>query len=393
MARFIFAIVLCLLFASYIPMGCDSSGGGGSGSSTTVEQPPAELVIRAVRDLGVIPVNPMILKRDCGFSAIFQQRLAFIFGDTLLESPNAEDCCFPSNSWSFTYDLDVGDGIAGLVETVDAVGAPLELFPLTQQEKDYNASHAGECCEIEPCTAHWDIWPGTIVVDDARDVAYVFYRKVHVEDGLFKFIHIGHSVAVWKKVTEVTERPVFNYVDSYPTLMFSEEGPGFGSASLVMGDVVYVYGCELGEDKLSKPCHLARVPIADILDRSAWSFYSGAGNWSPEILDAAVVFYGNDMMSVSFNPHLNRYIAVYSQSLGAEAMIRIASRPEGPWSAPVELFSVEAPENVHGWVYDFLAHPDLSQDNGRTIYITYTIKTDPMTSEMKLVAVDLDMSR
>jgi hypothetical protein len=100
------------------------------------------------------------------------------------------------------------------------------------------------------------------------------------------------------------------------------------------------------------------------------------------------------MMSVSFNPHLNRYMAVYSKSMGAEAMIRIASRPEGPWSAPVELFGVEAPENVHGWVYDFLAHPELSKDNGRTVYITYTIKTsDPMTSEMRLVAVELDMSR
>jgi len=335
----------------------------------------------------------MVLKRDCGFSAIFQQRLVFVFGDTLLASPNARDSFFPSNTWSYTYDLDAGDGITGLTETVDTVGAPLKLFPLTQEERDYNASHAGVSCEVEPCTAHWDIWPGTIIVDDNRDVAYVFYRKVHVEDGLFKFLHIGHSVAVWKKVTEVVERPVFNYVDSYPTLMFSEDGPGFGSGALVKGDVAYVYGCELGADKLSKPCYLARVSMAKILDRSAWSFYIGEGNWSSDILDAEIIFNGNDMMSVSFNPHLNRYMAVYSKPMGAEAMIRIASSPEGPWSSPLELFGVEAPENVHGWVYDFLAHPTLSQHNGRTVYITYTIKTtDPMTSEMRLVAVELDMS-
>ena len=59
----------------------------------------------------------------------------------------------------------------------------------------------------------------------------------------------------------------------------------------------------------------------------------------------------------------------------------------------MELFSVDAPENVYGWVYDFLAHPEFSQDNGRIIYITYTKKIDRMHSQLRQVAVELDPPR
>jgi hypothetical protein len=394
MLRIVIALTLFVLFASYLPVGCGTSGGGGSGTVGQTSQPAAiGVVVTAVRDLGAIPVNSMILKRDCGFSAMFGGKSVWLFGDTTLLTPSAGDCVLLSNTLSTTFDLDAGDGIDGMSERVDPVGAPAEFFPLTLEEQEYNARHAGEFCEVEPCDAHWGIWPGTIIVDKSKDWAYVFYRKVHIESGFFKFLHVGHSLAIWKDPDGPVERPVFNYVESYPTIFFSEsEQLGMGSASLVMGDEAYVYGCELGEDKLTKPCHLARVAFADILDKTAWTFYSGNGLWSPDGTQAKVIFYGNDMMSVSFNPYLNRYMAVYSEPLAAKAMLRTAVKPEGPWSEPVALFTVDAPENAHGWVYDFLAHPEYSQDNGRIIYVTYTMKLDQMRSETRLMAVELDIA-
>ena len=71
-------------------------------------------------------------------------------------------------------------------------------------------------------------------------------------------------------------------------------------------------------------------------------------------------------------------------------MLRTAAHPKGPWSAPTELITVEAPENVYGWVYDFLAHPELSQDDGRTIYITYSQSIDEKHTQLKLVAVEVE---
>ena len=398
MLRVLFAIGLFLFFISYFPQGCGGGGGGDDDAGlpvespdTVVTEPDAEVTVTAVRDLGPIRINEVIMKRDCGFSARYKGKSVWLFGDTLLASPNEDGRTFLSNSWSSTYDTDAGDGIAGFVERVDAVGAPVEFFPLTAVEAALGDGHEGEVCEDVECTAHWDIWPGTIVVDEEKDWAYIFYRKVYCESGLFRFHHVGHSIAVWKNFPETPERPVFENVDEYPTLFFSEEGEaGFGSAAVVVDKLVYVYGCEKEEDDLTKPCHLARVPIADILDKSAWTFFDGMGHWLPDSRASRTIFTGNDMMAVFFDKHINRYVAVYSEPLGATAMLRTAVAPEGPWSAPLRLFSVDAPENVYGWVYDFLAHPEFSQDNGRIIYITYTKKIDKMNSELILVAVELD---
>jgi hypothetical protein len=391
------AVTVCALAISCLLGGC-GSGGGGSGSGPDpdihAESPiDAEVVIGTVREIGSVSQNPAILERDCGFSALFQGQSVWLFGDTLLNTPNTENVRMISNSLSCTFDIDAGDGIAGFSEEVDAVGAPATFFPLTEEEQAFNERHAGESCEEEPCNARWHIWPGTIIVDDVKGWAYIFYRKVLVGNGFFDFQHMGHSLAVWKDMSEPPERPVFDHIESLPTQFFGENGePGFGTAAVVVDREVFVYGCELGEDKLTKPCHVARVPLADILDRNAWSFYSGGGKWSSESLQSQVIFSGNDMMSVFFNPYLNRFVAIYSEHLGATAMLRTAVHPEGPWSAPIALFSVDAPENPNGWVYDFLAHPEFSQDNGRIIYITYSKKIDGTYSELRLLAVELERS-
>jgi hypothetical protein len=379
------------LFLAGLVTACGGGGGGGDSD----QQPPLpagfELTVAAVRDLGAIEVNPAILQRDAGFSAFFQGQSVWLFGDTLLEFPGADNARMLSSSLSATQDIDAGDGLAGFSENVDAVGAPAAFFPMTEREQAFNASHGGEMCEDEQdCSAHWHHWPGTIVVDLDRDLAYVFYRKVLVKTGDFNFSHVGHSISVWKNISEPPERPVFDYVETYPTLFFSEaDAAGFGSAAVVLGEDVYTYGCELVDDPFTKPCHVARVPLARILDRSAWSFYSG-GDWSSDIAQSRPVFTGNDMMSVFFNSYLNRFVAIYSEPMAATAMLRTATRPEGPWSAPIELFSVDAPENPYGWVYDFLAHPEFSEEGGRVIYITYSKKADETHSELRLVAVELE---
>ena len=392
MKHLLLLVAIGVLALFYFPVGCDSSGGGGGGNQAVDDAPQTtDVVISSVRDLGVIRTNPMILKRDCGFSGRYQDKSVWVFGDTMLDSPNAEDSVLLSSSCSSTVDFDAGDGIEGLTEEVDAVGAPLEFFPLTEQERAYNTRNVGEVCEEDSCTAHWRIWPGTVLVDEDKDWAYVFYRKILAHSGVFKFQHVGHSIAIWKDLSEPVERPVFNYFESYPTLFFTEgDGDGFGSAAVVAVRDAYIFGCELGEDKLTKPCNLARVPLADILEKEKWSFFAGNGNWSPNLADSTVIFHGNDMMSVFFNPYISRYVAIYSESLGSSAMLRTADRPEGPWSEPIELFTVDAPENFHGWVYDFLAHPELSPDDGRTLYVTYTKKLDQMHSEMRLVAIELE---
>lgn len=399
MIRFILTIaVIAAIFIAVLPSGC-GSGGGGDQQDKSLEQqivnsPPeqntAALRVTAVHDLGAIENNSAIAMRDCGYSAIFEGRSVWIFGDTILTTANEHNRFLQCNSWSSTYDIDAGDQLSGWTEEVDAVGAPTEFFPLTAAEKQYNEMHRGDHCQEAPCNALWAIWPGTIVVDDSKGWAYVFYRKVHVEHGQLKFFHVGHSMAVWKNYNDPAQRPIFELVDDYPTLFFSEGENGYGSAAFIEQGLVYVYGCELDENGLTKPCRLARVPIADILERKSWQFYSGNDTWSSNVSSAANLFNGNDMMTVFYVPHIGHYVSIYSEPMAAKTMIRTAAKLQGPWSRPQELFTPIAPENELGWVYDAIAHPEFSQDNGRIIYVTYSRQIAPALSEMRLIEAVLE---
>lgn len=396
-------LILVVLFAVFIAtqVGCGSGdttnqlrpdSGITSIDPTPNSQTEAELQIKSIRDLGAIDTSTAVAKRDCGYSVDFQGRSVWVFGDTFLDINNQENRSMLCNSWIATYDTDAGDGLAGFSEKVDDVGAPVEFFPLTEAEQLYNQKHSGKDCEEKPCNAHWAIWPGAMVVDKNKGWAYIFYRKVHVEPGHFNFYHVGHSLAIWKNYHEAAERPVFDILEDYPTLFFSEGENGFGSAAFVEGHMLYVYGCELMEETLAKPCRIARVPIAEVLKRSAWRFYDKQGKWSPEVAEAALPFTASEMMSVFYVPYLQRYVAIYSEPMADKAMIRTARSPEGPWSKAKQLFQAEASTSETGWVYDALAHPEFSEEDGRVIYVTYSRHIEGDRTEMRLVAIELEPS-
>ncbi len=396
-----FRIVIVLAAIAFLMtqlVNCVGSSGGGSRDEDRIVgdavDPSAgaapELRVVAVRDLGLVETVPSITARDGGYSVLHKRHSTWVYGDTILALQNADNTRSLSNSWSTTHDEDAGDGLAGFEERVDEVGAPTAFFPFTDAEMDFNKLHKGTDCTTKPCNYRWAIWPGTIIADPEKGLVYAFYEKIYYEEGDFNFHHVGHSVAVWKNPEEPSERILFNRVENYPTLLFAEDQPGFGSAAVVVDKAAYIYGCELDDRKLTKPCHLARVAIADILDIDAWSYYSGNGNWSPDLKNSQAIFSGNNMMTVFFSPYIDRYIAVYSQPMDAKTMLRTAPEPEGPWSSPLTIFTAEPPVASHGWVYDALAHPEYSQDNGRIVYITYTRATAPYHSEMKLIAIELE---
>ena len=342
--------------------------------------------VASVRDLGVIEDSVAVAMRDCGYSALFRGKSLWVFGDTILNTPNEQNQRMLSSSCAATWDLDAGDGLAGFEEPVDAVGAPRQFFPYTEEEREFNDQHRGVNCQVTPCGSRWAIWPGAIVVDQGKGLAYVFYHKVLVEPGKFNFTTVGHSISVLEGLEAQAHRPVFDVDGDYPTLMFSGPG-GFASAAVVAGDTVYVYGCELREELYVKPCRMGRVPLEQILQPNAWRFYAG-GNWLQDYRKATDLFDGNDMMSVFYNSYLDKYLAIYSKPLEAVTLMRWAQHPSGPWSMPLELFANEAPVNDFGWVYDALAHPELEQDNGRIIYVSYSRQTGPGRSEMRLVSIE-----
>jgi hypothetical protein len=171
--------------------------------------------------------------------------------------------------------------------------------------------------------------------------------------------------------------------------MFNSYEPNFGSAELLIGRTLYVYGCGVDTDGLDKGCRLGKVDPATVQDRNTWTFRS-SGGWSASTADAAVMFDGNDSLSVSWNDYLQRYIAVYSALFSQNVMIRIARAPEGPWSG--ELLAFAAKEPADGNTYDAHAHSEYDANGGRTLFVTYSRRLSrDGASELRLVKLDLQL--
>jgi hypothetical protein len=264
------------------------------------------------------------------------------------------------------------------------------LLTNTPAEAAFNAAHSSSNCQAAPCGARWALWLAAVVVDPASGHALAFYQLNFAQPGNFNFHSLGSSVAVWQDFACLPQRPVINppVVAAHPDLLFNPNEPAFGSAALIQAGTLYVYGCGIPAGSgFDKGCRLGRVDPANVLDRSAWTCYTGSG-WSPQISQAQSVFSGDSFLSVEWNSFLSEYVAVYSQPFSNNVLLRSAPNPEGPWSRPTQSFVGMAPSS--GNIYDALAHPEYDLKGGRTIFVSFTRDTPaPFTSEVRLVAVKL----
>jgi hypothetical protein len=362
----------------------------GSPSCSSNSGPSPNLTVVKATDLGAIPKNPDILGRDGAYSTLFQGYSVWLYGDTFLAKPNAENRTLISDSWSYTTDLNAQNGIAGFEERLDPAGAPAMILTETPAEQTFNQAHNGNPCQQQPCGVRWALWPSSIVTDPASNHALVFYMVVYAQPGSFNFQGMGESVALWQDFQQQPQRPTFSpsLVPNHPDLMFNENEPAFGTAAFVSNGMLYVFGCGMPSNGTNKGCRLAKVDPASVQNRNAWRFYAGNGNWSSQDTDAVSLFTGGNIMSVSWNGYLGSYVAVYSPTFSQNVMLRTSLAPEGPWSAEIVAFVAMQP--VSGNVYDAHAHPEYEAGGGQTMYVTYSRATGTFTSEVRLVRVELE---
>lgn len=351
--------------------------------------PAPALNIGSVTDLGTIPTNPDVIGRDGALSAVFQGNSVWLYGDTFLANPNAEGRGLISDSWSFTADLNAQNGISGFRERLDSSGAPGMILPETPAEFTFNQQHNGTSCQVQPCGARWALWPSSMVTDTANNQALVFYMLVYALPGSFNFQGVGNSVAIWTDFSQHPQRAVFNppIVADHPDLMFDQDQPNFGTAAFINGGVLYIYGCGIPTNSSDKGCRLAKVDPESVLNHGAWTYYAGNENWSPQLNDAVSVIPDANILSVSWNDFLRQYVAIYSQLLSDDVMIRTAPNPAGPWSAERTLFTAKEPAS--GNIYDARAHSEYDLNGGQTIFLTYSRAIGTFSSEVRLVSVEL----
>ncbi|WP_278313309.1 DUF4185 domain-containing protein [Lolliginicoccus levis] len=119
---------------------------------------------------------------------------------------------------------------------------------------------------------------------------------------------------------------------------------------------VYTFGTPSGRFGAAR---VARVAEADILDLAEYEYWDGE-SWASGDPGAAtnVIPAQVSEMSVAWNEHLGKYIALYTNDIGS-VVIRTADQPQGPWSAPEAIMTASA---FPGGLYAPYIHPWSSGD-------------------------------
>jgi hypothetical protein len=345
--------------------------------------PPAAARLVSATELGVLDQSDAIQGRDGGDSVRLWGHSIWVFGDTVLNIPDIEGQSWHHNSFSFTNDEDASDGIGPLVERNDTAGAPEYFIAPTSDEAAFNAAHRGEDCAELPCGARFAVWPGAPVWDDTHGRALIFYGLIYAEPGAFNFHGIGDSIAVWTELDAARERPEHTVSVEHPTLMWEEGELAPGVASQIIEDEVFSFACP--QSGFGHSCKLMSAPLDRVLERDAWRVWDGSG-WSDDPGKAKTVFDGASIMSVDWNDFLGAFLAVYSEPLSDNVVMRTAPALTGPWSRAEHLFTTSQD------AYDAVAHDEFAEDGGRVIYVTYSRATGKtwFSSELALVRVELE---
>lgn len=354
--------------------------------------------ITGVAELGPLRQHPRVNGRDNGQSAGYGKSSVWVFGDTVTRSPWA----FVSSTGAATTDLDASDGIT--ITSTDVFGTagpvPTNMIPYTAAEKAFTAKHDEKRCtpETDPdCGARIGLWPGAIVADPARSRVLVLYSKLcrGGPEGSRCSGPLGHGLGTGvaaldmktRQVTRLTTtgRPALPSVEGADPTLFFPAATGFTAAATLVGDRLYAYGdCDTR-------CHLARVPIGAVSDRSRWEFYSGrdtsgSPQWTPTYADAATnLSAGSAGNSVIRVPALDAWLNVYLPPLSNTLTAQIGDSPAGPWSRAFALAETDSAGG--GANYAGFAHPEYAEKDGLVQYFTYYQAT---TYQQRLVRVVFD---
>ena len=342
---------------------------------------PRPLSVHSGRDLGPQFVeNPhRMIGQDGAYSVPLGEETLWFFGDTLVgRRILGKSLWYPGGvavghaDMSGRGDIERMINNTGLLLQGRTGRAGLKKFR-------YVCDEEGELRALIPLLAEenpdWDrIW----CLHGCRidDRVYLYFVKVRMlETGPFpvNFEIAGSGLSVGSVRDLVFRRVRYHDTD----LLWHWPAPAFASAVLLDSGEGWVYCFGVTRDAAGiQRCCLARVRPEDIEHIERYEYLvSRKPEWSPE-LDGAVTIFTDvpNELSVSFNRHLSQYLAVHSLGLTGVIVGRTAANPWGPWSDAVPLWKVAAAE--HRWPYPQLIyagkeHPELSEENGRVLYLTY----------------------
>lgn len=210
-------------------------------------------------------------------------------------------------------------------------------------------------------------WPGELLRIGSAIWAYYALYDVGSEGGL-NLSRVGYGIL------EGSGKPLRFRRNNEP-LLFRGAEPTFGQAALVHQDYVYAYGVRErrhADGWVSKDVYVARVPSAQVANRSAYEFLAHLDGetptWTLELSKATIVFTG-EVNSVRWVEYLHGFLATYIEPLGTDVKARWSRTPWGPWSEPAVLAHCDVPKGAY--CYHARLHPQLGSADGRSLALTY----------------------
>lgn len=373
-------------------------------------QKPRKITVIEVRELGKLPLPAEgVTTRDGGNSTTLtdrngNRRIFYFFGDTGLY--NDEWTQTQGSPWKLrtnTAAIARLDTPLTLTEPLDRHGYPPNFVTYTPEEARFNNELQELHREKVPPTDIDErfkqngellnriaIWPGS-PISDGKYGGYAFCNMILTQSD-FRFYRAGVTLA---RIHISGDR--FN-MTRQQGLLFQPSEPAFSFAMIDKDhQTVYLYGQMPARMIAPSPHVLARVQLEQVPNRNAYEFWNGA-SWTKDITRVAPVMDGlSEAVSVSYNQHLNGYLAVYSKPMDNHIFASTAPLPEGPWSEPKALFQGKAPVTVGhtgdagmGFNYAGIEHPGLASENGKKIVVGYYNAIGAGYGQLEMAQLTLD---
>ncbi len=209
-------------------------------------------------------------------------------------------------------------------------------------------------------------WPG----DGMRttDKLFLFMKKIRpLPDGPpgFQFQWFGDDILMIDNPDAETLSWNYRRIPFPPG-----EESHWGTACARSGNYLFFYGCR--DINKERQVLLARIAIKELekADLSKLQFWCGASGWQDKVDRSEPLFHdGATEMTVSCYPGIRGFVAIYTpMGIGPRVLLRHSLSPEGPWSEPLELYTVPDAEGL--LLYGAKGHPELSTVPGKLI-VTY----------------------
>ena len=295
--------------------------------------------------------NPRWLGADAALSIpLGADRTLWLFGDTFVATSAAH---LRSESKMVHNTIGVESGLDPTHATVDLLwrdnpdGSPASYFP--EDGERY-------------------MWPGHGVRIGSRVILFLMSQRATNTGGVFGFAHAGDRVAILDGVDRAPSTWTLSTIDL--------PDPGFdasvGTAVVATADSLVAVAVRNAGDHVG---YLVRWPLTDVaanvFTNPAW--WNGSA-WVPPSalasLPAVVLDDAGPECSVHFDTARARWVHVYTRGFGAsQVSIHTAPALEGPWSAPIDLFTPPESAAPNAFVYAAKAHPEL--DAGGQLVISY----------------------